>query len=114
MASPLESFDTGGGVADLEPGGRVVGPPAHSWSLTGGYGVVVALDDGADAGGGGRRVRGAVRGVRLRGHGRRDDLRGNPAVAAHYSRAGGGDLEAVVVEDPDSGRSFLRLARAND
>ena len=114
MASPLESFDTGGGVADLEPGGRVVGPPAHSWSLTGGYGVVVALDDGADAAEVVAAYAAQFEAFGFEGTVAGTTFEGNPAVAAHYSEAGGGDLEAVVVEDPDSGRSFLRLARAND
>ena len=104
----------GDSVAILEPGGRVVGPPGHSWSLSGGYNVVVALDDGADA----QKVVAAYatqfEHFGFEGEVIRTTFEGSPAVAARYSQAGAGALEAVVVEHSDSGRSFLLLSRADD
>ncbi|WP_143030393.1 hypothetical protein [Blastococcus aurantiacus] len=114
VAAPTDAFDTGGAVAILEPGGRVVGPPAHSWSLSGGYGVVVALDDGADADQVVAAYAAQFERFGFEGTVTGTTFEGNRAVAARYNGAGAGDLEAVVVEDANSGRSFLRLSRAND
>jgi hypothetical protein len=46
VAAPPEAFDET--VVELEARGQVLDPAAHSWSGTGGFNVVVALDDDVD------------------------------------------------------------------
>lgn len=111
VASPEEAF--GRSVVVLEPGGRLTGPPGHSWSLTGGYNVVVALDDGADADDVVAAYAAQFEDFGFAGTMSKSTFERHPAVAARYTTAGGGEIEAVVVE-AESGRSFLLLSRAND
>jgi hypothetical protein len=94
VAAPPEAFDET--VVELEAGGRVLGPAAHSWSLTGGFNVVVALDDDVDV----DHVVAAYA-AQFEDHGfegeiPESDFEGRSAVAARYTAGGGGEIEAVA------------------
>ena len=112
VAAPPDAFDED--VVELEAGGRVLGPAAHSWSLTGGFNVVVALDDDVD-------VQAVVAGYAAQFESRgfeggisATDFEGHPAVAARYTAAGGGEIEAVAVTGSEEGRWFVLLSRGDD
>ncbi|WP_336033525.1 hypothetical protein [Geodermatophilus sp. FMUSA9-8] len=114
VAIPPDAFDPDGTVVVLEPGGRVTGPPGHSWSLTGGYNVVVALDDDADAGEVLAAYAVQFENLGFQGTTNESGSDGNTSGAARYSQAGGGSLEAVIADDSKSGDLFLLLSRSND
>lgn len=112
VAAPPEAFDED--VVELEAGGRVLDPAAHSWSLTGGFNVVVALYDDVD-------VEAVVAGYAAQFAGRGfegeisdGDVEGRRVVAARFTQAGGGEIEAVAITGSEGGRWFVLLSRADD
>ena len=112
VAAPPEAFDED--VVELEAGGRVLGPAAHSWSLTGGFNVVVALDDDVDLADVAAAYAAQFGDRGFEGQISVSDLEGRSAVAARYTQAGGGEIEAVAVAGSEEGRRFLLLSRADD
>lgn len=112
VAAPPEAFDED--VVELEAGGRVLGPAAHSWSLTGGFNVVVALDDDVDVGDVAAAYAAQFEDRGFEGESSASDFEGRSAVAARYTQAGGGEIEAVAVAGSEEGRQFVLLSRADD
>lgn len=112
VAAPPEAFDED--VVVLEAGGRVVGPAAHSWSVTGGFNVVVALDEDVDVDDVAAAYAAQFEDRRFEGEISASDFEGRSAVAAGYTQAGGGEIEAVAVAGSEDGRRFVLLSRADD
>lgn len=112
VAGPPEAFDED--IVELEPGGRVVAPAAHSWSLTGGFNVVVALDGDADIDNVVAAYAAQFEDLGFEGATSEADVDGRPTVAARYTQAGGGEIEAVAVTGSGDGRSFVLLSRGDD
>lgn len=82
--------------------------------MTGGYNVVIALDEDAAADEMIAAYAAQFESSGFEGTISRTIINGSPALAARHSIAGGGKLEAVVVDDNEAGRAFLLLSRAND
>jgi hypothetical protein len=112
VAAPVEAFDED--VVELEAGGRVLEPAAHSWSLTGGFNVVVALDDDVDVHAAIAAYAAQFEERGFEGEISESDVEGRATVAARYTQAGGGEIEAVAVAGADEAPSFVLLARADD
>lgn len=112
VAAPPEAFDET--VVQLEAGGRVLGPAAQSWSGTGGFNVVVALDDNVDVDDVVAAYAAQFEDRGFEGEISKRDFEGRSAVAARYTAAGGGEIEAVAVAGSEEEQWFVLLSRADD
>jgi hypothetical protein len=112
VAAPPEAFDET--VVELEARGQVLDPAAHSWSGTGGFNVVVALDDDVDVDDVVAAYAAQFEDQGFEGEISESDFEGRSAVAARYTAAGGGEIEAVAVAGSEEGQWFVLLSRADD
>lgn len=104
----------GESVVEREAGSRVIAPPGPSWCLTGGYTVVLRLDDDAAAGDIVGRYAKQFEALGFDGETTRGVFDGDRYVAAFHTAAGGGELEAVAVQGDDDRPGLLQLSRCND
>lgn len=109
LAGPADAFPDR--VADRQPGSTMVAPPGPAWCVTGGYVAVLRVDGDVE------RVvadyASQFEDFGFDGATGREDFEGQQVLAARHSTAGGGELEAIAVEDGD-GRTLLRISRCND
>ena len=109
LAGPADAFPDR--VADRQPGSTMVAPPGPAWCVTGGYVAVLRVDGDMD------RVvadyAAEFEDFGFDGATAEEEFEGQPVLAARHSAAGGGELEAIAVDEAD-GRTLLRISRCND
>jgi hypothetical protein len=109
LAGPTDAFPER--VADRQPGSTMVAPPGPAWCVTGGYVAVLRVDGDME------RVvadyAAEFEDFGFDGDTAEEEFEGQTVLAARHSAAGGGELEAIAIDDGD-GRTLLRISRCND
>lgn len=100
-------------VVERERGAALIAMPGPAWCLTGGYTAVLELDHGADARDVVTRYAEQFEAFGFEGSTGGGTFEGRDYLAARYSAAGGGELEAVATAS-DDGQEVLWLSRCND
>jgi hypothetical protein len=108
-AGPTDAFPDR--VADRRPGSTMVAPPGPPWCLTGGYVAVLRLEGDVEEVV--AEYAAEFEDFGFEGDTAEEEFEGQPVLAARHSAAGGGDLEAIAINEGD-GRILLQISRCND